>query len=294
MGEKFLIINADDFGMCHAENMATIDLFEKGGISSATVMTPCSWAVEAMKWVRQNPQFSVGVHLTLTSEWGGYRWGPVGREGTESLRDDLGYMYDENEYFEENCDIDEVEKEIYAQVGRFRSFGVEPTHLDNHMGGLYGLHGNNELMPKTFEICGKLGLPFRLFKYIDMKNLPGEFPKGISMEFAQKMVDSLTAAAAENGVKLIDYMIFPKWNEETESDYSVYREAMLDCLSNIREGMVTETFIHPAFECDELKAITARWKTRVWEHKLFADPATRQHLEAHGVKYINYLDLVKM
>jgi predicted glycoside hydrolase/deacetylase ChbG (UPF0249 family) len=51
--DKYLIINADDFGMCRAANMAVADLFQKGGITSATIMTPCGWAKNAGIWAKK-------------------------------------------------------------------------------------------------------------------------------------------------------------------------------------------------------------------------------------------------
>ena len=75
--ERYVIINADDFGMCRSANLAVFDLFKKGGITSATIMTPCSWAPEAAAFARDNPEFAIGIHLTFTSEWSKYRWAPV-------------------------------------------------------------------------------------------------------------------------------------------------------------------------------------------------------------------------
>ena len=117
--DKYLIINADDFGMSHSTNLAVFDLFEKGGITSATIMTPCGWAKEAGDWAAQHPEYAVGVHLTFTSEWGKYRWSPIYQGKTPSLRDKEDFMYHESDEFEENCDIDEVENEINAQIKRF-------------------------------------------------------------------------------------------------------------------------------------------------------------------------------
>ena len=95
--DTYLIINADDFGMCRAANMAVADLFQKGGITSATIMTPCGWAKNAGIWAKNNPEHAVGVHLTFTSEWGEYRWGPVAENNTSSLRDSEGFMHHESD-----------------------------------------------------------------------------------------------------------------------------------------------------------------------------------------------------
>lgn len=293
MGEKYLIINADDFGMCRSANLATFDLFEKGGISSATVMVPCGWATEACKWAAKNPQHAVGVHLTFTSEWGQYKWGPVGRCNNDSLCDEYGFFYPENDEFEEHCDIDEVDLEIRAQVGRAVKLGLKPSHLDNHMGSLYGLNGNYEVMPKTFEVCGDLGYAFRMFRRFRPEDVPEDFPDDIPVDMAQMLIDGYAQCADDNNVPLIDNLLFPQWSEETMADYEKYREHIYDRLSNVPEG-ISETFIHPALESDEIKGITALWRTRVWEHKLFLDPKTRQHLESKGVQYINYHDVVKI
>lgn len=292
--EKHLIINADDFGMCRAANLATFDLFEKGGISSSTIMMPCSWAPEAVRWAAEHPQYAVGIHLTLTSEWKNYKWGPVAQSGTDSLRDEFGYLYPECDEFESNCDIDEVETEIRAQIDLAKKLGLNPTHLDNHMGSLYGFNGNMQVMPKTFEICGELGYAFRMFRSLKREFIPSTFPEDLPFNLLNMLVSGYVAIADELNVPLIDNILFPDWNDEMLSSYEKYREGILAKLENIPEGEITETFIHPSLECDELKGITSLWRCRVWEHRLFADPTTRQHLESHGVKYIDYRDVVRM
>ncbi|HZJ78224.1 MAG TPA: polysaccharide deacetylase family protein [Clostridia bacterium] len=294
MDNKYLIINADDFGMCRAANLATFDLFEKGGISSSTVMMPCGWAKEACVWAGKHPEHAVGVHLTFTSEWGKYRWAPVNQKNTSSLRDEEGYFYHENDGFEDNCDIDEVEGEIRAQISLAKKLGLNPSHIDNHMGSLYGMSGNYEVMPRTLEICGELGYAFRMFTKLREENIPSEFPDNLSIDLIKMFIDGYAKCAKENNVILIDHLLFPEWTNELKTDYNKYREYMLNRLSNIPEGEITETFIHPSLECDEIKGITALWHCRVWEHKLFADPSTRQHLESKGVKYINYRDVIRM
>ena len=95
MSDRYLIINADDFGMCNASVKAVTDLFqnEKSALTSSTIMMPCQWAKSACSFAKKNPQFAIGTHLTFTSEWGGYRWGPV--SAAETLRDPEGYFHHE-------------------------------------------------------------------------------------------------------------------------------------------------------------------------------------------------------
>lgn len=74
---RLLIINADDFGMCHATNEAIIRTLQEGLVRSTTLMVPCPWALHAMHFLADHPEIPFGVHLTVISEWVDYRWGPL-------------------------------------------------------------------------------------------------------------------------------------------------------------------------------------------------------------------------
>ena len=293
--DKYLIINADDYGMCHSANLAVADLFKKGGITSATIMTPCCWAKEAGKWAAEHPEYAVGVHLTFTSEWGNYRWSPIAQGDTSSLRDSEDFMYHESDEFEKNCDIDQVEKEIRAQIERFKSFGVAPSHIDNHMGSLYGIEtGRFELLNLTLAIAGEYGLPFRF---------PGTFVPEmfsndtlavkIDLEMIKMFYGKVLEFAKANNVAMPDFLIPGEWNGPQNDSYENFKEYIYELYKSFPNG-VTETYIHPALESDELKGITGAWHRRVWEHKLFSDPQTLQHIKACGIQLINYRDLAEM
>lgn len=293
--DKYLIINADDYGMCHSANLAVADLFQKGGITSATIMTPCCWAKEAGKWAAEHPEYAVGVHLTFTSEWGNYRWSPIAQGDTSSLRDSEDFMYHESDEFEKNCDIDQVEKEIRAQIERFKSFGVTPSHIDNHMGSLYGIEtGRFELLNLTLAIAGEYGLPFRF---------PGTFVPEmfsndtlavkIDLEMIKMFYGKILEFAKANNVAMPDFLIPGEWNGPQNDSYENFKEYIYELYKSFPNG-VTETYIHPALESDELKGITGAWHRRVWEHKLFSDPQTLQHIKACGIQLINYRDLAEM
>lgn len=293
--DKYLIINADDFGMCRAGNLAVFDLLKSGGITSSTIMAPCGWAPEACKFAKENPQFAIGVHLTLTSEWSNYRWAPVSASNTDSLRDEDGYMFKESDEVEKNVDIDEVESEIRAQIERLKKLGLTPSHLDNHMGSLYGIEtGRFELLNLVLDIAGEYGLPFRFpgtFTDDQLNNtmLDIKIDKNIIMG----LFDKITAYAKSRGVITPDYLIPGEWTGPQKDSYDNYREYIYELYKTFPEG-VTETYIHPALECDELKGTSSVWERRVWEYKLFSDPKTKQHIESCGIKLINYRDLAEM
>ena len=99
-GARLLIINADDFGMCHAVNEATFRVLKQGIVRSTTLMVPCPWVLHAMQFLADHPEIPFGIHLTAISEWADYRWGPVtAREKVPSLLDkglpgQARYFYD--------------------------------------------------------------------------------------------------------------------------------------------------------------------------------------------------------
>ena len=293
--DKYLIINADDYGMCHSANLAVADLFQKGGITSSTIMTPCCWAKEAGVWAAQHPEYAVGVHLTFTSEWGNYRWSPIARGDTSSLRDSEDFMYHESDEFEKNCDIDQVEKEIRAQIERFKSFGVTPSHIDNHMGSLYGIEtGRFELLNLTLAIAGEYGLPFRFpGTFVPEMFANDTLAVKIDLDMIKMFYNKVLEFAKANGVAMPDFLIPGEWNGPQNDSYENFKEYIYELYKSFPNG-ITETYIHPALESEELKGITGAWHRRVWEHKLFSDPQTLQHIKACGIQMINYRDLAAM
>lgn len=133
---KQLIIRCDDIGMCHAVNMAAKKMTETGLPFSASVMFACPWYQEAVEVLRNQPQVAIGIHLTLTSEWKNYRWGPVtGRTAVPGLVDSLGYFRATvPDFLRQQPKLEEIETELRAQIERAIGTGLPVTYMDYHMG----------------------------------------------------------------------------------------------------------------------------------------------------------------
>lgn len=296
--DRYLMINADDFGSFACANAAIMELLldEKSALTSSTVMAPATWAPQACRFAAAHPDLAVGIHLTLTCEWSAVRWGPVSQGDTATLRDEEGYLWHSTAQVEQHASLAQIQQEILAQLSRCRALGMTaPSHMDNHMGSLYGIAtGRFELLEAVLAIAAQTGLPFRL-------------PASIAdISFTNSMLGIATApqetiAAAsqavdfcrQNGVALPDHLIPNEWGGPQDQSYEAFREYLYDLYASIPAG-VTETYLHPALECDELKTAVGSWQHRVWEHRVMADPQTRQHIEAHGIRLISYRDLVNL
>ena len=121
--------------MNHAVVAASKQLAETGIPFSTSVMFTCPWYQEAVDVLKQFPNVSVGVHLVLNSEWKYYRWGPVlGKTAVPSLVDGDGYFLPSTDGFlASSYKLDEVEKELSAQIDRAKKSGLKLDYVDYHM-----------------------------------------------------------------------------------------------------------------------------------------------------------------
>ena len=132
---RLLIINADDFGRSHASNEATLRTLKEGVVTSTTLMVPCPWALHAMQMLREHPEISFGIHLTVISDVPLYRWGSLtSREKVPSLIDEAGffYRYERIPEFLAQAKLSELEVEFRAQIEAVLATSLKPTHLDWH------------------------------------------------------------------------------------------------------------------------------------------------------------------
>jgi chitin disaccharide deacetylase len=159
---KLLIIHADDLGVSHSENEASIYAMEKGSVSSGSIMVPCPWFPEIAAYARAHPMADLGLHLTLTSEWKYLKWGTVfNKEKVPGLINKNGYFFESVDSLLQKGKPAEVEKEIRAQLERAKAFGIDFTHLDSHMGSLYA---NVDYLKIMIKLGREYKVPVMLMK----------------------------------------------------------------------------------------------------------------------------------
>jgi predicted glycoside hydrolase/deacetylase ChbG (UPF0249 family) len=143
--------------MSHSVNMALERLIATGLPISVSVMFPTPWYQETVEILKKHPDVAVGVHLTLNSEWKNYRWGPVlGRSAVPTLVDKDGYFFPSSKaLYDNHPDLDQVEKELRAQIERARSSGLKIDYVDYHMGTV---SGNHEMLEIVERLAKEFGL----------------------------------------------------------------------------------------------------------------------------------------
>lgn len=155
----------DDMGALHSVNMASIDVYQNGLATSVEVLTVGAWFPEAVKMLKENPGFDVGVHLAITSEWENVKWRPL--TDCPSLVDENGYFfpmmgpnpaYPGQSVMEnvEKFDIKEIEKEFRAQIELALKNIPNVTHISGHM---MSTAINNEVAEMVKRLSEEYGLP---------------------------------------------------------------------------------------------------------------------------------------
>lgn len=265
--DKILIVNGDDAGMCHTANLATIEAMEKGLMRSATIMVPCPWFPEMAAYARANPDKAFGIHLTHTSEWIKFRWGPVAsRDQVPGLLDPDGYLWKEVEQVYANAKPDEALLEGRAQIRKALKAGVEVTHIDSHMGTL---QLNPEFMKVYLQLAVEFDLPARM----------------ASQETLAKMGHpNLRTQFTDKGILFPDYFIY----EELKQEKQDVKKFWLGIVQALKPG-ITELYIHAGMPTDELKAISGSWSVRSQEFEVFTnDQDMKQAIAEGNIKLISY------
>lgn len=279
-GKKVIILHADDVGMCEEANIATKEYLSNHHIQSAAIMMPCAYAAEMIAWARKNPRMDVGLHLTLTSEWKTYRWGPVSDPASvPSLIDAGGKLWHEVPDVVNHATVSDVGKEISAQIDKSISLGYRPDHIDTHMGTLYG---HPDYVKAFLHTAEAYHIPANVIDVSDSLVLAG-FRK-----LGYPITDEVVALIKDYGLPKLDY--FTSVPEGPSYDEKIVR--FKELIRSLRPGL-TEIIFHPSVETENLKTITNSWQQRVWEAKMFNDPVLIKYFKDEGIVFTNWNEIMK-
>lgn len=271
---KYLILNADDFGYNKQQNDAILDLMNKGLITSTSVMAvaPCANECGMLSEFSQ----SVGVHLTINSDGERDKWKSL--TGRPSLGGTEGLPAKQTQ-LTLHAKHKDVAAELEAQYRYLAERGVEPDHADNHCGTLYGINGRRFYID-AFEFCKKHDLPFRFPK------TPGfiERQLGRSIPALKIVQDAIVRQGEKRGVKMLDDLVSDPRNMARIGDYDSLRKYYLDAVDRCVDG-VTEMFMHPALPVSDTPG---EWSKRVYEYELLKSGDLRQRAKEKNVEIVTW------
>ncbi len=271
---KYLIIHADDAGMSHSVNRATIDAMNEGLVSSASIMVPCPWFTEFATHAREHPDRDFGIHLTLNAEWKHYRWGPVApREKVPTLVDEDGYLWGDVRQVAEHVKAKEAAIELRAQVERAKQFGVPLSHLDTHMGALIA---RPDLLSVYVQLGIEYDLPILFIRKTDAA-IARQYPA--LAERGNEMRELLT----DREMPLLDHL-GQFYGGDT---HQARREAYTQFLRELKPG-VSQLIIHCGYDDAELRAITSSASRRDGDRRIFSDPDVSALVKELGIEVITW------
>lgn len=294
-GAKVLILHVDDVGMSYDSNLGAIKAVNEGVATSLSMMMPCSWIPGFFHYLKDHPDTDAGLHLTLTSEWDDYRWGPLsGKAATPGLVDKEGAMWHSVEETVQHASADEVEKEMRAQLDRAITMGWKPTHIDTHMGTVFG-------SPQFLEKYLQLGID---------NNIPVMFPGGhntmiLKTTASAGLTIAMTTAVGNKlwaaGLPVLDdlhnisYGWDPPVTKEKLSDKELqdYKtKKYIETIDQLKPG-ITMVIMHCTWPSEIFSQISSSGNSRKGDLLAMMDPAFKNYLKNNNIILTTWRELKK-
>lgn len=275
--DKVAMFHIDDVGMSHDSNLGTIKAMEEGVATSCSIMMPCGWVSEYFHYLQKNPEVDAGLHLTLTSEWAEYRWGPLsGKSATPGLVDKEGCLWDSVGEVVTNATPDELEMEIRAQVDRAETMGFEITHLDTHMGTVYA---TQDFLMRYVKVGIEKKIPIMI---------PAGHMQFIGREASlpKEQVQQLGELVWNGGLPVLDDLHNDSYGWKREEKSANFIAA----LREMRPG-VTQFIIHATEPTCNFERISTSGETRHGDLEAMLDPELRKTIEEEGIILTTWREL---
>jgi len=270
--ERVLVLHVDDIGLCAAANEGALAALA-GSATCGSIMAPCSGFEDLLRRLDRHPgaaELDLGVHLTVNCEQERVPWGPL-RDDVPSLLDSRGALWSSKAEVVANAGVEEVERELRAQVDRVLAAGVDVTHLDSHMGTLFDL--------KFVDVYFRLARDYRLPVFVPRirrelllsHDLPDEFERYVELiEEAESM-----------GFPIFDHFDSNSLHFEPGQGLAHNRAR----LGSLGPGL-TYFITHCARGDEELRHVTMDWRVRDEECRIFSDGSAEVILREEGFRRI--------
>jgi predicted glycoside hydrolase/deacetylase ChbG (UPF0249 family) len=267
--DRLIVVHVDDIGMSAAANRGALDALD-GLATCGSIMVPCPAFGEIAAIARERPDLDLGVHLTLNAEYASYRWGPL-RDDVPGLRCADGGMWRTTAETVEHASVEEVERELRAQIDRAVETGIDVTHLDSHMGTV--------MHPKFAAVYARLGRDYRLPIFLPRIDASILESAGVSHGIALyvQLIDDMEA----DGFPVFDHFCADSLRFEPGTGLA-HNTKRLERLGPGLSYLIT----HAAQGGDELAAITADWRARDEERRIYSDGSMARVLDTRGVRTI--------
>ena len=252
-----LIVNGDDFGITHACNLAIIDCFKNGGLRSTSMMTNMDHCKEAAKLMKENPDLSVGIHLCLTA----------GKPLTEvpSLVKEDGTF---NKAILSNqipVSLEEIEKELEAQIDRFIELtGKLPDHINSHH-GIEQIEGVDQILTKLSE---KFDRPLRKF----MNNPEDNYGPFLQAD-----------------LPFVSFHPCKSPNDGYQPDQMI--EALDDFMKRHPECEFCELALHPGYVDADLMDLSSLNTGRVYDARMICSDEIKNWIRQYDIELADYRSL---
>lgn len=290
---RVIIFHMDDAGMSFSSDRGIEKVFAIGVANSTSVMMPCPWVPQMVRYINEHPGIDAGLHLTLNSEWQDYRWPPVAaKTEVPGLMDSTGSMWRDVADVIKHASPDEVDKEIRAQLSRAEKMGFHPTHLDSHMGTLFA-------SPQYLEKYIQLGIE---------KQIPLMFPGGhdtyISNEMGfnavqQQYFQKLGKQIWDAGLPLLDDLVNssydwnPPSNLNDDASLCKWRVALYEkALKELKPG-ITMVITHCTDPSEIFSEITDSGPKRKSDMLAMLDPGFKKFLKDNGFVLTTFRELME-
>ena len=293
---KLLIIHGDDIGVSHSVNIASFDGYKNNAINSGSAMIPSPWIKEVAAFHKKNPNYDIGLHLTLTAEWKNYKWDGVSssNEITSLLNTDFEF-YDNTSDVNKNANPEEVRKELQAQIDFSRQIGLNPTHIDTHMGALAV---NKKLWRVYIEVGHKNKLVSMVTKTRALNLFDDEFPMPDYIVPVNDIYMLYTGADRSFLVESIGEDLESSVIVEDIYKYDDWYELYSNKIKSLKPGL-NVFLLHLGYNNEELKAVTidhpeygSLW--RQLDYDVFNSKEIKQLLKKEDIKLVTWGEIQKI